>query len=108
VVVVRLGVQRVALLESLPERSVAHNDGVDDPKFVEGKLVLADAEALGRVTEPLVGSSSPVRILIKVDLPATLGPVMTYRLPDMKVVVTSSNKTRVPKGMGTLLIESII
>ena len=31
---------------------------------------------LGRVTEPLVGSISPVRIFIKVDLPAPFGPVM--------------------------------
>ena len=30
----------------------------------------------GRVTEPLVGSISPVRIFISVDLPAPLGPVM--------------------------------
>ena len=31
---------------------------------------------LGRVTEPLVGSISPVRIFISVDLPAPLGPVI--------------------------------
>ncbi len=30
----------------------------------------------GRVTEPLEGSISPVRIFINVDLPAPLGPVM--------------------------------
>ena len=29
----------------------------------------------GRVMEPLVGSISPVRIFISVDLPAPLGPV---------------------------------
>jgi hypothetical protein len=31
---------------------------------------------LGRVTEPLEGSISPVRIFISVDLPAPLGPVI--------------------------------
>ena len=30
----------------------------------------------GRVTDPLSGSISPVRIFISVDLPAPLGPVM--------------------------------
>ena len=39
--VVRLGVERIALLQGLPERGVAHDDGVDDAKFVEGELVLA-------------------------------------------------------------------
>ncbi len=38
---VGLGVERVALLEGLPQRRVAHDDGVDDAKLVEGKLVLA-------------------------------------------------------------------
>ena len=44
---VRLRVERVALLQRLPERRVAHDDGVDDAKFVEGELILAqDAEFL--------------------------------------------------------------
>ncbi len=45
--VVRFGVERVALLESLPQRGIAHDDGVNDAELVEGKLVLPqDAEFL--------------------------------------------------------------
>src|ERR1700722_1305963 len=62
---------------------------------------------LGRETSPLVGSISPVSIFISVDLPAPLGPVIPYRRPSKKVVDTSSNKTRGPKRIVTLLIESI-
>src|SRR6202521_108858 len=61
----------------------------------------------GRVTEPLVGSSSPVRIFINVDLPAPLGPDTAYRRPAMNVQVTSSNSTRGPKRMDMLFTESI-
>src|SRR5258708_36377312 len=56
--------------------------------------------------EPLEGSISPVRIFIRVDLPAPLGPVMAYRRPVRKVVVTSSNKTRAPKRIVRLSIDS--
>src|SRR5262252_308653 len=62
---------------------------------------------LGRVTLPLVGSNSPVRILMKVDLPAPFGPVTAYRRPAIKVVVTSSNKTRPPKRIVTFSTEII-
>src|ERR1700722_8450009 len=62
---------------------------------------------LGRETSPLVGSISPVSIFISVDLPAPLGPVIPYRRPSKKVVDTSSNKTRGPKRIVTLLIESM-
>src|SRR3984957_15352685 len=62
---------------------------------------------LGRETSPLVGSISPVSIFISVDLPAPLGPVIPYRRPSKKVVDTSANKTRGPKRIVTLLIESI-
>src|ERR1700724_3831976 len=61
----------------------------------------------GRVIEPLVGSSSPVKIFIKVDLPAPLGPVTAYRRPVMKVQVTFSNSTRGPKRIEMLLTDSI-
>ena len=37
---VRFGVKHIPFLESLPQRGVAHDDRVDDAKFVEGKLVL--------------------------------------------------------------------
>jgi len=41
------------------------------------QLILAqDSDFFGRVTEPLEGSSSPVRIFMSVDLPAPFGPVM--------------------------------
>jgi hypothetical protein len=40
-VVVGLGVKGVAFLQGFPERGVAHDDGVDDAKFVERELVLA-------------------------------------------------------------------
>src|SRR5215472_15155970 len=62
---------------------------------------------LGRVTLPLVGSNSPVRILMNVDLPAPFGPVTAYRRPAIKVVVTSSNKTRPPKRIVTFSTEII-
>src|SRR5215475_10938810 len=62
---------------------------------------------LGRVTLPLVGSSSPVKIFIRVDLPAPFGPVIAYRRPVVKVVVTSSNRTRAPYRIDTLFTESI-
>src|SRR5690348_8308611 len=57
--------------------------------------------------EPLVGSSSPVRIFMKVDLPAPLGPVTAYRRPAIKVQVTSSKRTRGPKRMEMLFTASI-
>src|SRR5882724_11414168 len=60
----------------------------------------------GRVTEPFGASSSPVRIFIKVDLPAPLGPVMAYRRPARNVQVTSSNSILAPKRMEMLLRES--
>src|SRR6266849_530466 len=62
---------------------------------------------VGRVTEPLVGSISPVKIFIKVDLPAPLGPDTAYRRPAMNVQVTSSNSTRGPNRMDMLFTESI-
>ena len=62
---------------------------------------------LGRETEPFVGSISPVKIFIRVDLPAPLGPVMAYRRPAEKVVVTSSKSTRAPYRIETLFTESI-
>ena len=76
--VVRLGVERVAFFEGFPERGVAHDYGVDDAELVEGELVLAkDAELFGAGDGcPWWGSSSPVRIFIRVDLPAPLGPLM--------------------------------
>ena len=44
----RLGVERVALLESFPERAIAHDHRVDHAEFVERELVLAqNAELLG-------------------------------------------------------------
>src|SRR6267154_3934089 len=61
----------------------------------------------GRDTLPLVGSISPVRIFIKVDLPAPFGPVIAYRRPAINVVVTSSNSTRAPYRIDILLIEII-
>ena len=46
--VVRLGVEDVALGEGLPQGHVAHDHGIDDAVLIEGKLVLAqDAEFLG-------------------------------------------------------------
>ena len=39
--VVGLGVESVAFFQRLPERGVAHDDGVDHAEFVEGELVLA-------------------------------------------------------------------
>ena len=54
--VVGLGVKGVAFLQRLPECGVAHDDGVDDAKFVEGELILAeDAEALGAGDRALGG-----------------------------------------------------
>ncbi len=45
---VRLGVERVALLERFPQGAIAHDYGVDHAKFVEGELVLAqNAELFG-------------------------------------------------------------
>src|SRR5215467_4158566 len=44
----RLGVEDFALLQRVPQTAIAHNDGVDDAVFVEGKLILAqNAEFLG-------------------------------------------------------------
>ena len=43
----RLGVGRVVLLQGLPERDTAHDDGVVNAEFVEGKLVLAEERRLG-------------------------------------------------------------
>src|ERR1700682_2619232 len=37
-----LGVERVALLQGIPEDLVAHDDGIDYAKLVEGKLILAE------------------------------------------------------------------
>jgi hypothetical protein len=54
--VVRLGVQRVAFFERPPERRIAHDDGVDHAKPVEGELVLAQhAELLGARDRPFGG-----------------------------------------------------
>ncbi len=50
-----LGVQRVALLQSFPQRSVTHDDGVDHPKFVEGELVLAQNPQLLRPGDRTLG-----------------------------------------------------
>src|SRR4051794_17339325 len=61
---------------------------------------------LGRVTEPFSESISPVRIFMSVDLPAPFGPVIAYRRPEIKVVLTSSNRINPPKRMDTLFIES--
>ena len=76
--VVRLGVEHVALLQRLPQRRVAHDDGVDHAELVEGELVLAQHAELLRARDACLwtGSISPVRIFISVDLPAPLGPVM--------------------------------
>src|ERR1017187_2547529 len=60
----------------------------------------------GRVMDPLVGSISPVKIFISVDLPAPLGPVTAYRRPGRNVQVTSSNRVLAPKRMEMLLTES--
>src|SRR5260370_158870 len=47
-VVVGLGVEGVALLESVPENLVAHHYRVDDTEIVEGELILAeDAHLFG-------------------------------------------------------------
>ena len=62
---------------------------------------------MGREMEPFVGSISPVKIFIRVDLPAPFGPVMAYRRPAENVVVTSSNSTRAPYRIETLFTESI-
>jgi hypothetical protein len=44
---VRLGIQRIALFEGLPQRGIAHDDGIHHAEFVEGKLILAqDADFL--------------------------------------------------------------
>ena len=51
----RLGVQRVALLQSLPERRVAHDDGVDHAEFVERKLILAQDAELFRAGDGAFG-----------------------------------------------------
>src|ERR1019366_4106309 len=60
----------------------------------------------GRVMDPLVGSISPVKIFISVDLPAPLGPVTAYRRPGRNVQVTSSDRVLAPKRMEMLLTES--
>jgi len=73
---VGLGVESVAFLQRVPEDLVAHHNRVDYARFIEGELILAEhAHFLGAVMEPLVGSSSAVRIFMNVDLPAPLGPV---------------------------------
>src|ERR1700733_10056639 len=54
---------------------------------------------------PFSGSISPVRIFMKVDLPAPLGPVIAYRRPGRNVAVTSSNKMRAPKRIVTSLTD---
>ncbi len=46
---VGLGVERVAFPQGVPEEFVAHDDGIDYAKVVEGELILAqDAHFLGR------------------------------------------------------------
>src|ERR1700716_3496790 len=46
--VMGFGVKFVALLERLPERGVAHDDGVDDAKLIKGELILTeDTELFG-------------------------------------------------------------
>src|SRR5262249_22292209 len=59
-------------------------------------------------TEPFSESISPVRIFIRVDLPAPFGPVIAYRRPEMKVVLTSSKRMRPPNRIDTLFTESCI
>src|SRR3984885_12202858 len=59
----------------------------------------------GRVTSPLVGSMSPVRIRMSVVFPAPLGPLIAYRRPGKNVQLTSSNKIRGPKRIVMLLRE---
>src|SRR4051812_44910130 len=58
--------------------------------------------------EPFSGSISPVKIFISVDLPAPFGPVIAYRRPEIKVVLTSSNRMRAPNRIDTLLTDSCI
>ena len=53
--VVRLGVEVVALRERLPQRRVAHDHGVDDAEVVEGELVLAQNAELLRARDGSLG-----------------------------------------------------
>ncbi len=52
---VRLGVQRIALFERLPERAIAHDDGIDDSVLVKSKLVLAQDAHLLRARDRATG-----------------------------------------------------
>ena len=68
--VVGLGVENFALLQSSPQRRIAHDHGIDHAEVVEGELVLTqNADLLGPRDGPLVGSISPVRIFMRVDFP---------------------------------------
>ncbi len=75
---VRIGVDRVALLHRLPHLGVAHQHHVEHPLVLEGELVLAQlahALALSIATDPALGSRSPPRIFMNVDLPQPLAPI---------------------------------
>ena len=67
-------VDAIALVECGPERLVAHDDGVDDAKGVEGKLVLAeDAEFAGAHDVALLGVEFAGEDLHKCGLAGTVG-----------------------------------
>ena len=72
-----LCVKHLAFLQRLPQRLVAHDHRVDHAESVERELILAqNAELLRPRDGALLRLHSPVRIFMKVDLPAPLGPVM--------------------------------
>jgi hypothetical protein len=52
---VRLGVENFAFLESLPERAIAHDHGINHAMLVEGELVLAQDAELFRTRDVALG-----------------------------------------------------
>ncbi len=73
--VVRLGIEFVALFERFPQRGVPHNDRVDDAIFVKRKLILPQNAHLFRPGNRSAGRVDLPSQNLHVDLPAPFGPV---------------------------------
>ena len=104
---VRLRVERVALDERLPQRRVAHDDGIDHAILVERELILPqNAELLRPRHRAFRRLHLARKNLHQRGLARAVWPADGVAPPRENVVVTSSNKIRAPKRIVMLLIES--
>src|SRR5712692_8240931 len=83
--IVRLGIQRVALFKSLPQRGIPHDDRVDDAVSVKRKLVLAQNAHLLRPRDGTTGGVDfTSQNLHKCGLAGAVGPGYCVAAPGHK------------------------